>query len=979
MRHKVKNGFCVVLSLLMLLASSQPFFIRVQASDITLLEYYQEKVDVFGAAYRFDDFLADHWHSPRPDAQYIILAADYIYADGMAIQYYENLAGMSGVAVRTEEEGVITWEVYVAQGGLYHINVSYFNIAGRDANIQRAILINGELPYFQAASVEFYRTWVNRSPYILQDGAGNDLRPIQEEYHLWREVGVRDSIGHHMEYLSFYFQSGRNTISFLSQREPMVISHIRIFQRKAIPPYTQMRAHSPVLLSPNIEPIRIGGEDAARRSSPMLAPRANMAGPGVYPFDPRRIIVNYSGGEPWSGSGMWIEWDIVVPQNGWYKIAINLQQNFHRGAMSHRRITINGEIPFAEMEAVPFTFNSRWRVETLGGEDTPFLFYLEAGTNTLRMETVMGGYAPYIREIQASIHELTRIHRQVVMVTGVSPDLARDYQIARRIPTLEHDLRYEYERLTRVFNNLLALSGGNLSERDVVVRNAFQSIHLMLSDLDEIPRRVGNFRVFIGGLGTWLNYVREQSLSIDAIYVLSADAPTPTNGDRFFARLWHGFVSLILSFFIDFYSMGEPDEYGVTRTIEVWIGSGRDQAVILRQMINETFTPQTGIGVDLKLVDMTMLLPATVARQGPDIAVGIGDAIRGGFGSPAVGGTGGIELPMNFAFRGAVADISGFPEFYEVSQRFSEAAMVPFMYRDMVFALPETITFNMLFYRRDILDSLGLAPPDTWDDVRASIAVLDHNNMNFGLPSDTMHEVMRSFGMFLMQSGGAFYGYGGRYTLLGEPSSLTAFRDFTRFWTDYELPRLFNFENRFRSGEMPMGIADYTIFNLLQVLAPEINGLWGFRPVPGTVMSDGSINRITPSSGTAVIMMEQARDKGAAWEFMKWWTDADTQVQYGFMLEAVMGAAARHPTANLEAFGRLPWNVRDYRNIMQQFEYVQGIPQVPGGYLAPRYIRNAWAEVVINENMEARDALRIAARQINEEITLKRLEFGLEQ
>ena len=337
-----------------------------------------------------------------------------------------------------------------------------------------------------------------------------------------------------------------------------------------------------------------------------------------------------------------------------------------------------------------------------------------------------------------------------------------------------------------------------------------------------------------------------------------------------------------------------------------------------------------------------------------------------------------MELPMNFAFRGAVADISGFPGFDEVVQRFPEAAMVPFMYQESAFALPEAIHFNMLFYRRDILHSLNLTPPDTWDDVRASIAVLSHNNFSFGMASSTMEDIMRSYGMFLMQSGGAFYAPCGTYTLLNQSGALTAFRDFTRFWTNYELPREFNFANQFRTGEMPVGIADYTMFNLLQVLAPEINGLWGFRPVPGTVMPDGSINRAVASVSFGLIMMEQARDKDAAWEFMKWWTDAETQVQFGLQLEAVMGPAARHPTANIEAFGQLPWSVRDYRNIMYQFNYIQGVPQVPGGYLLPRYIRDAWAGVVINEDIGARDAMRLAARLIDEEITFKRNEFGLD-
>ena len=965
MKRIINSAICITLVLSLLVPSFSTVRVLAEGPDGSdeveaIIAQYQSIVDVFGAAYRFDDFMYDHRFAPRPDIEHVILAADYVFVAG-EIRYYYDFYGMPGVSVWTDEEGVITWEVYIAESGLYHIAVTYLNVPGRNTNIQRAVLINGELPFFQSSSVQFYRTWTNQLDRIVQDSLGNDLRPTQIEYLVWREAGLRDAPGQHNEYLMFYFNEGINTITFIAQREPIMLHSLRVFQMPEIPSYAEFATRFAGVPMPDIETIRIGGETAIRRSSPMLAPRANMAGPGVYPFDPRRIVINYSGGSPWSDPGMWIEWEFEVPASGLYKIAMNVQQNFHRGAMSHRRISINGQVPFAELESVPFGFNNRWRVEMLGGEDSPFLFYLQEGVNTIRMDVIMGGYAPYMRAIQASIHNLTRIHRQVMMVTGVNPDLARDYQIGRRIPTLGYDLRYERDRLERIFYGLLELSGGVLSERDVVVRNAYQAIDMMLRDLDEIPRRLGEFNIRIGGLGTWLMFVREQSLSVDAIYILSVGAPTPANGDNFWARLWHGIVALVLSFFIDFYSLGDAGDDGARRVVEVWLGSGRDQAIVLRSMIDETFTPQTGIGVNLMLVDMGMLLAATVSGQGPDVAIGMG-----------------MDIPMNFAFRGAVAEISGFPGFDEVVARFPEAAMKPFMYQDLAFALPETLTFNMLFYRRDVLHTLNLEPPDTWDDVRASIAVLDHHNLNFGFPSSTMDDVMRSFGMFLLQAGGDFYTPDGRQTLLAERNSLTAFRDFTRFFTDYQLPREFSFANQFRTGEMPIGIADYTNFNMLSVLAPEINGLWGFRPVPGTRMPDGSVNRLSPSGGAAVMMMEQADDKYAAWEFMKWWTSADIQVQYGVLLEAAMGPAARHPTANLEAFARLPWTVRDYRNIMYQFSYIRGIPQVPGGYLTPRYIRNAWADVVIEEDIEPRDALRLAARQIDEEILLKRREFGLE-
>ena len=61
-------------------------------------------------------------------------------------------------------------------------------------------------------------------------------------------------------------------------------------------------------------------------------------------------------------------------------------------------------------------------------------------------------------------------------------------------------------------------------------------------------------------------------------------------------------------------------------------------------------------------------------------------------------------------------------------------------------------------------------------------------------------------------------------------------------------------------------------------------------------------------------MMEQAKNKDASWEFLKWWTSKDVQVRFGREMEGLMGAAARYPTANIEALKELPWPVKDYNS-----------------------------------------------------------------
>ena len=56
---------------------------------------------------------------------------------------------------------------------------------------------------------------------------------------------------------------------------------------------------------------------------------------------------------------------------------------------------------------------------------------------------------------------------------------------------------------------------------------------------------------------------------------------------------------------------------------------------------------------------------------------------------------------------------------------------------------------------------------------------------------------------------------------------------------------------------------------------------------------------------------------------------------------------------------------------------LHGIPQIPGGYITGRYLNNAFT-TVITKYRNAADVLFENSNLINDEITAKRKEFGLE-
>lgn len=159
-----------------------------------------------------------------------------------------------------------------------------------------------------------------------------------------------------------------------------------------------------------------------------------------------------------------------------------------------------------------------------------------------------------------------------------------------------------------------------------------------------------------------------------------------------------------------------------------------------------------GINVNVQLVDMNTLLRAELAGEGPDVAIQVANTngIAG-----AVLNTGN-DTPVNYGLRNAVLDLTQFEDFDSVSGRFYDSALTAFGFEGSVYALPETQTFPVMFYRKDILAELGMEIPQTWDEVKVTMSVLAKNQMEFGmLPTEQV------YAMLLYQNGGEYYNEGG--------------------------------------------------------------------------------------------------------------------------------------------------------------------------------------------------------------------------
>ena len=505
-----------------------------------------------------------------------------------------------------------------------------------------------------------------------------------------------------------------------------------------------------------------------------------------------------------------------------------------------------------------------------------------------------------------------------------------------------------------------------------------QQLERFVEKPNKITLEFTTFKDNITALGTAALNMSETKLDIDYITVSGVDVKVKKDKAGPIAKLGHELKSFAASFVVDYDAVGDvyEDDGDV---VKVWILTGRDQGTILKAMVDDTFTPNTGVKVNVEIVAPDALLNAVVAGRGPNVVLSVG-----------------ADQPVNYALRNAAEDLTQFPDYKEVLSAFTPSSYEQYRLDEHIYGMPETQTFNVMFYRKDVLEELELEVPNTWQELIEMLPTIQGNNLSVGIPtaagsSSTAAATtavasnvpdLSLYFTLLFQYGGDMYNEAGTKTTVDDEAGVKAFDDYVKYFNDYGLPTIYDFVSRFRSGEMPIGIAAYSTYNTLMVSAPEIRGLWDFTVIPGTERTapDGTkyIDRSDFITGSATMMIKTEDDKirNDSWEFMKWWASKDTQVRFGREIEALLGSSARYATANKEAFSQLAWSADDIAVLSEQWDATRGIREVPGGYYTGRHISNAIRKV-INDKDDSRETIIDYSIKIDEEIVKKRKEFGL--
>lgn len=898
------------------------------------------------------------------------LQADHYSAFGGVKPRTEAVEGTSSALIWEKDTEWLEWTIEVPEDGLYSLVASYYPLAGKRLPIQRELLIDGQSPFREAQRIYFTRNWMDAGK-PLQNNQGDDVRPKQIEKPIWMETAIMDGNGLYSEPFQFYFGAGKHVIRMNYLVEAMALDEIRVTSPEQLPGYGEIEKGYE---TQGFEPVqqvnvKVQAENNPMKSDPTIRRESN-GDPLMEPAGDGTKLLNAFGDWRWRKGGQRASWTFSVPKDGLYKIGMKFGQWWGDGLPSYRQILIDGKVPFQELAEYPFSYSRNWRIETLhkdteDGDAQPLLMHLTAGEHTITMVAVVGPYQSIVENLTADTQKLSDLYRRIIMVTGPTPDPNFEYELGKKIPKLIDDLKIIADDLLVQMDALNAISEKEPSTVNSL-RMMNHTFEKMIKNPDSIPRQISELSNSQTNLSTLLMGLQNVPLVLDYLLVSSPDTKYPKVKSNFFQKSVSTVKNFIASFTKDYTGVGsvydkDQPAQATGPVLEVWVSRGKEWAEIMKEMAEEEFTPKTGIRINVNTLpagqlnsgSVNTLLLAASSGKAPDVATGVDS-----------------HLPVEFAIRDAAVDLAQFPDYEEVSKRFLPGSLIPFRYNGGNYALPETQDFNVLVYRKDILKELGVQVPQTWEDTYAMLPILQQNGMQMYYPISSL-----GFMPFLYQNGGEFYQQNGAKSALDSPEAFQAFTEWTELYTNYKFPVAANFFNRFRTGEMPIGISDYLTYVLLSTAAPELIGRWGVAPSPGHINKEGKIDRTSGGVAQSVAIFKQSKHQKEAWEFLKWWTSKDSQVQFAQELEALLGVEARWNTANMEAFTQLPWPEDDLKALSEQLKYYKEQPYVLGGYFTPRNIDNAWNRVVLG-GMNIRESLEQGVKDINKELRAKQKEFG---
>ncbi|NLG81290.1 MAG: extracellular solute-binding protein [Bacilli bacterium] len=858
-----------------------------------------------------------------------------------------------------DEEGIYT--VDIINPGYYYLQLDYQSYSDSLNDITIAVSINDEYQYDEAEVINLPLFWSDSTKSFLKDSYGDETLQTQVKDKSWRTIYLYNNTYYTVEPLLFKFNKGQNQVIKIKNlsADTFHIGKLRLICPDVIPSYEEY----------HLESSNIGNHQEYINAISYIEKNSSyvrmnsVKNPYLTPFHPIDKKLNVIDGYSWRKSGQEITYEIEVPHSGNYKLAL-YYQNTKNDFSVFRTIRIDGKVPFKEFLTYefPMTKGNKWELEVLSDKSgKPYEVYLEAGKHYLSISATAEIVSESVRNIQLILDHINKFTLDIIKITGKEIDKNRTWNIVQYIPDTDKYLE-SYEILIKKMITDLNQYAPN-KERSTTLSYLQKALYT-LNKLREYPGKLPLYLEDLSGgsgsiaqmLGDTIRNLNEQPMSLDGIYIYNTEA-VELPKVSFFKRIGASFASFFASFTDDKYTPKNDAD-----VVDVWVNRPITYVDIMQKMVDSEFTPNTGIKVKISVMpDPNKIILASAANAAPDVALGLAS-----------------YMPFDLAIRDAAYNLAEFPDFWQVASDFAPGAFIPYTLNYGVYALPETLDFHALIYRKDTFNALGLDVPDTWQDVIDILPELQRYGMNFYHPiaGGGALKWFYQTSALIYQYNGKIYTDDGLASAINEKEAVEALTFLNSLFTTYSLPeQVPSFYDSFRYNQLPVGIVDFNTYLQIKNAAPELIGQWELSAYPGTKQTDGSINRWYIANGSAGLIMKSTNKVQESWEFMKWWMSTEVQTNFARTLQSTYGPEYVWLSGNLRAVEGSPIENNHLKIILEQVKWLRDVPRTPGQYMLERGLSDIWNTAVF-DNTPTGVAIDKQVIIINREIRKKMIEFG---
>lgn len=895
------------------------------------------------------------YSAPIYNGEPVEVAVDQAFVSGSGALTEDNYGYKNSVVKMTiGDEAAFT--INVPETARYYYRFDYLSYDASVLPIEMSMQINGEYPFYEARRLLFETTWVSKKEKSY-DRYNNEIVTIPDKLIQWESKYLMDASYRHSTPLILELTKGSNEVTIDVSEGSVLLGNMYLEKVTEIPVYTGSKAADGDAL------ITIQAEDFTYRNDSSVRAVAEYE-PDLAPYEVSDTVLNTIDRDSFKDAGQRVTYEFKAEKTGYYNIAMNYIQTDKNDFPVFLDIAVDGQISNTEFSSYPMTYTTKYKTHILKDKDGNKLsIYLEEGTHSISFTINIQNICHVLEAVNRITSEVNDLSLEITKVAGTNKDKYRDLKMTKYIPNVEEKLYAWADELDALRDSV------RIYNPNVKKIAAFSSISVASAQLrslakepDELPYRVGELATSINSvnknLADLLDILNKNKIAIDRIYLYQESAQLPDK-TGFFKKVYLGVKRFVVSFFDQAYSTANVNP----EHLQVWVSRSRQYLEIMQKMIDEQFTPTTGIEVDLSLMpDQNKLVLANASGEAPDIATGLNYA-----------------QPFELGIRGALKNLAEFDDFAEISGRYAPGLLIPATIGDGIIAIPETMNFWVLFYRTDILDKLGLKVPNTMEDVIDMLPELQMRGLNFYYPTAGMLAMRNFHGTtpLLFQNGASLYDANTGKTALNSEEAIKGITQLTELFTIYNMPiDIPNFYQHFRNGDIPIGISDYNTYNLLVNAAPEIANSWEISLVPGVEQEDGTVLRYTSGGAESTMMFKSTAEREEqAWEFMKWWSSAKVQTEFGQTLQISYGDEYIWNTANTEAFAALPWDTTDKQVITEQSTWIMEAPRILGTYMLERELSFAFNDIVVN-GKTLRIRMDKAVKTIDRETERKLEEFG---